>query len=77
MLKNLQGSLVSKIATSNIKEYPGIQEMLESVIPIGFFSKNKQQIQNISMILTKALEPAKVRLIYDEPTNTMLGEATL
>lgn len=51
--------------------------MLESVIPIGFFSKSKQQIQNISLILTKALEPAKVRMIYDEPSNTMLGEATL
>ena len=31
----------------------------------------------MSVILTKALEPTKVRLIYDDPSNSMLGELTM
>jgi len=54
-----------------------LQELLETVLPIGFFSRTKQAVQSMSLILTKALEPTKVRLIYDEPSNTMLGELTL
>jgi hypothetical protein len=31
----------------------------------------------MSLILTKGLEPTKVRLIYDDPSNARLGELTL
>jgi hypothetical protein len=31
----------------------------------------------MSLILTKALEPTRVRLVYDEPSNALLGELTL
>jgi hypothetical protein len=37
MLKNLQVSIVGKIATSKIQDYRSTTELLEAVIPLGFF----------------------------------------
>jgi hypothetical protein len=51
MLRNLQTSIIGKLATSNIQEFRGTAELLETVIPLGFVRTNKQLIHNMCLIL--------------------------
>jgi len=57
MLRNLQTSIIGKLAMSNIQEFRGTAELLETVIPLGFVRSNKQLIHNMCLILQKTLNP--------------------
>lgn len=77
MLRNLQISIVGKIAGSNVRDYRSTQELLETVIPLGFFKSNKQVIHNMCQILSKTLDPTKVRVVYDDQSNAVLCDLTM
>jgi hypothetical protein len=77
MLRNLQISIVGKIANSNVREYRNIQELLETVIPLGFFRTNKQVVHNMCQILSKVLDPTKVRIIFEDHGNGVLCDLTM
>ncbi|CDW78890.1 UNKNOWN [Stylonychia lemnae] len=75
MLKNLQQTIVNKIAMSQIQEYPNTVQLLELIIPLGF-NPNKQVIHNICLILSRAIDFQNVRL-FDDPINRNLLELIL
>ena len=57
---------------SNIQEFRGTAELLETVIPLGFVRSNKQLIHNMCLILQKTLNPQKVRYVFDDPSNAVV-----
>lgn len=43
---------------------------MEAVVPLGFFNQNKQSIHHLCMIFSKALDPTKVKFIYDDQSSS-------
>jgi len=71
MLQTLQHNILNKLATtSDLKQTSKFKEqdlkdLIQSVLPLGF-SRNKQHIQNLSVILNKTLCNVESVQIFDK-----------
>ena len=70
LLYNVQQSVVSKLAQSQVHEFRPFEDLLMAVLPLGF-SRDPTTVQNASIVLNKALHQGNVGL-FNNPKNTNL-----
>ena len=75
MLKNLQSSVLAKLAASDLHMHEDVEDLLNNVIWLGF-SMNSTIIHNVWMIMSKILTPFTVQ-IYDKESNKNLQDLTI
>ena len=75
MLKNLQTSVVAKLAASDLHNHDDVEDLLNNIIWLGF-SMNSTLIHNVCMIMSKVLTPFTVQ-IYDKESNKNLQDLTI
>jgi hypothetical protein len=75
MLKNLQSSVVAKLAASDLHLHEDVEDLLTNIINLGF-SVNATMIHNICTILSKVLTPFTVQ-VYDKETNRNIQDLTI
>lgn len=75
MLKNLQTSVVAKLAASDLHLHEDVEDLLNNVINLGF-STNSTLTHNICMIMSKVLTPFTVQ-VFDKESNRNLQDLTI
>lgn len=75
MLKNLQSSVVSKLAASNLHLHEDVEDLLNNIINLGF-SLSSNLVHNICTIMSKILTPFTVQ-VYDKESNRNLQDLTI
>lgn len=75
MLKNLQTSVVAKLAASDLHLHEDVEDLLNNIINLGF-SVNNSLIHNICTIMSKVLTPFTVQ-VFDKESNRNLQDLTI
>ena len=75
MLKNLQNSVVAKLAASDLHQHEDVEDLLSNTINLGF-SMNTSLIHNVCTILSKVLTPFTAQ-VFDKESNRNLQDLTV
>jgi hypothetical protein len=72
MLKNVQQSVTQKLADSNYRKYPHLEEVLFTVIPMGF-GQSKVVVHNVGVVLNKIFANEKLQMLEDREGSLLLN----